>query len=84
MQKLVGFGDLRTSNIVSRIADEEIAHVAVGLYWFLYICQKMNRVPCSTFKGFPGLQCYKLNRIAAFQLLVNLPCLCACRLVDGV
>ncbi|KAG9138452.1 hypothetical protein Leryth_012728 [Lithospermum erythrorhizon] len=50
VQKLVGFGDLRTSNIVARIADEEIAHVAVGLYWFLYVCQKMNCAPCSTFK----------------------------------
>lgn len=52
MQKLVGFGDCRTSSIVERIADEEVAHVAVGVYWFVDACRKMGRVPCSTFKGF--------------------------------
>lgn len=51
MQKLIGFGDLRTSNIVAKIAAEELAHVAVGLYWFLSVCQKMGRAPCPTFKG---------------------------------
>ncbi|XP_044465467.1 uncharacterized protein HI_0077 isoform X2 [Mangifera indica] len=50
VQKLIGFGDHRTSNIVARIADEEVAHVAVGVYWFLSVCQKMDRAPCSTFK----------------------------------
>ena len=48
---MVGFGDHRTSSIVARIAEEEIAHVAVGVYWFNSICHKMNRAPCSTFKG---------------------------------
>lgn len=52
MQKLVGFGDLRTSKIVARIADEEVAHVAVGVYWFVDVCQKMGCTPCSAFKGF--------------------------------
>lgn len=51
MQKLVGFGDNRTSKIVARIAEEEVAHVAVGLYWFLSVCQKMGCAPDSTFKG---------------------------------
>ncbi|XP_068664106.1 uncharacterized protein [Aristolochia californica] len=50
VQKLMGFGDHRTSNIVSKIAEEEVAHVAVGVYWFLSVCKKMGRVPCSTFK----------------------------------
>ncbi|XP_062152808.1 uncharacterized protein LOC133861111 isoform X3 [Alnus glutinosa] len=50
VQKLVGFGDLRTSNVVARIADEEVAHVAVGVHWFVSVCQKMGRAPCSTFK----------------------------------
>lgn len=50
VKKLVGFGDCRTSNIVARIADEEIAHVAVGVFWFTSVCQKMGRPPCSTFK----------------------------------
>lgn len=51
MQKLVGFGDNRTSKIVARIADEEVAHVAVGVYWFVYVCQKLGCEPDSTFKG---------------------------------
>lgn len=51
MKKLIGFGDHRTSDIVTRIADEEVAHVAVGVYWFVLVCQKMERAPCSTFKG---------------------------------
>lgn len=50
MQKLTGFGDHRTSSIVARIADEEVAHVAVGVFWFISVCQKMGRMPCSTFK----------------------------------
>jgi uncharacterized ferritin-like protein (DUF455 family) len=51
VKKLIGFGDHRTSNIVARIADEEVAHVAVGVFWFVSVCQKMGRAPCSTFKG---------------------------------
>ncbi|XXG90155.1 hypothetical protein AAC387_Pa12g1984 [Persea americana] len=50
VQKLVGFGDHRTSNVVAKIAEEEVAHVAVGVFWFLSVCQKMGRVPCTTFK----------------------------------
>ncbi|XP_050205710.1 uncharacterized protein LOC126655530 [Mercurialis annua] len=50
VQKLIGFGDSRTSKIVARIADEEVAHVAVGVYWFVSVCQKLGRPPCSTFK----------------------------------
>ncbi|CAN0896711.1 Signaling peptide TAXIMIN 1 [Linum grandiflorum] len=50
VQKMIGFGDNRTSKIVARISQEEVAHVAVGVYWFFSVCQKMNRAPCSTFK----------------------------------
>ncbi|KAK4769492.1 hypothetical protein SAY86_027642 [Trapa natans] len=50
VQKLVGFGDLRTSKIVGRIADEEVAHVAVGVDRFISICQRTGRPPSSTFK----------------------------------
>ncbi|VFQ84114.1 unnamed protein product [Cuscuta campestris] len=46
VQKLIGFGDHRTADIVARIAAEEVAHVAVGVYWFSSVCQKMNRPPC--------------------------------------
>lgn len=51
MQKLVGFGDLRTSEIVARIADEEVAHVAVGVHWFVSVCHKLGCTPSSAFKG---------------------------------
>lgn len=51
VQKLVGFGDHRTSDIVAKIAEEEVAHVAVGVFWFLFVCQKMGRTPCATFRG---------------------------------
>ncbi|KAF8086340.1 hypothetical protein N665_0629s0047 [Sinapis alba] len=50
VKRLMGFGDHRTSKIVAKIADEEIAHVAVGVDWFLSVCQNMNRAPCPTFK----------------------------------
>ncbi|CAL1389690.1 unnamed protein product [Linum trigynum] len=50
VQRLVGFGDNQTSKIVARIAEEEVAHVAVGVYWFVSVCQKLNRPPSSTFK----------------------------------
>lgn len=50
VKRLMGFGDHRTSNIVAKIAEEEVAHVAVGVDWFLSVCQKMNRAPCPTFK----------------------------------
>ncbi|XP_057796239.1 uncharacterized protein LOC131012315 [Salvia miltiorrhiza] len=49
VNKLTGFGDHRTSNIVAKIADEEVAHVAVGVYWFVSICQKLGRAPASAF-----------------------------------
>ncbi|XP_004303164.1 PREDICTED: uncharacterized protein LOC101302178 [Fragaria vesca subsp. vesca] len=50
VQKLVGFGDLRTSEIVARIADEEVTHVAVGVHWFVSVCQKLGCAPSSAFK----------------------------------
>ncbi|KAG4128107.1 hypothetical protein ERO13_D09G001900v2 [Gossypium hirsutum] len=65
VKKMVGFGDHRTSTIVARIAEEEIAHVAVGVYWFMFICHKMNRAPCSTFKEL--LQEYNLELKGPFN-----------------
>ncbi|XP_048233337.1 uncharacterized protein HI_0077 [Ricinus communis] len=50
VQKLIGFGDSKTSKIVARISDEEVAHVAVGVYWFISVCQKVGCPPSSTFK----------------------------------
>ncbi|XP_052477282.1 uncharacterized protein LOC105798024 isoform X1 [Gossypium raimondii] len=75
VKKMVGFGDHRTSTIVARIAEEEIAHVAVGVYWFMFICHKMNRAPCSTFKGLVAFYhfktgfVFKFNSIQALQYL---------------
>lgn len=36
---------------MARVAEEELAHVSVGLYWFLKVCQMMGREPGDTFKG---------------------------------
>lgn len=38
---------------MARVAEEELAHVSVGLYWFLKVCQMMGRDPGDTFKGLP-------------------------------
>ncbi|KAJ3701198.1 hypothetical protein LUZ61_004903 [Rhynchospora tenuis] len=50
VQKLVGCGDHRSSQIVAKIAEEEVAHVAVGVHWFANVCKQLGRIPCSTFK----------------------------------
>lgn len=50
VQKLIGFGDCKTSKVVAKIAEEEVAHVAVGVYWFVGVCQQMGRAPCPTFR----------------------------------
>lgn len=50
VKKLVSSGDHRSSDIVAKVADEEVAHVAVGVFWFLIVCQKMGRTPCAAFK----------------------------------
>ncbi|PWZ33317.1 hypothetical protein Zm00014a_000502 [Zea mays] len=50
VQRLSGFGDHRSADIVARVAEEELAHVSVGLYWFLKVCQMMGREPGDTFK----------------------------------
>lgn len=48
---MIGFGDRRTSSIVAKIANEEVAHVAVGVYWFVFVCQKMGCTPGAAFAG---------------------------------
>lgn len=67
VQKLVGFGDHRTSEIVAKIAEEEVAHVAVGVFWFLLVCQKMGRTPSAAFKGIKLLTFCKRNDISIYQ-----------------
>lgn len=50
VQKLIDFWDHRTSKIVSKIADEEVGHVVVGVFWFVSVCEKMGRTICNTFR----------------------------------
>ncbi|XP_031481570.1 uncharacterized protein LOC116251433 isoform X1 [Nymphaea colorata] len=50
VKRLVGFGDNRTSSIVAKISEEEVAHVAVGMFWFLRVCEKLGRMPDISFK----------------------------------
>lgn len=69
MKRLMGFGDHRTSNIVAKIAEEEVAHVAVGVDWFLSVCQKMNRAPCPTFKG-TDIQLFSCMLTCSFYTIV--------------
>lgn len=76
MQRLVGFGDLQTSNIVARIADEEVAHVAVGVHWFVDVCRKMDRAPGVAFKGlvdflFPCLYSTLFSQLLRHEKTLN-------------
>ncbi|MCO5549858.1 hypothetical protein L7F22_003332 [Adiantum nelumboides] len=48
--RLVGWGDARSASIVNQIAEEELAHVAVGVSWFLTVCKMIDRVPDTTFR----------------------------------
>ncbi|CAN6444246.1 unnamed protein product [Victoria cruziana] len=50
VKRLIGFGDNRSSRIVARISEEEVAHVAVGMFWFLRVCEKLGRMPDISFK----------------------------------
>jgi uncharacterized ferritin-like protein (DUF455 family) len=51
-EKLRGFGDTRTADIVDRISTEEMAHVAVGVAWFVRICEELDRNPELTFQQY--------------------------------
>lgn len=44
-ERLVGLGDNRTASIVARIAEEEKAHVAVGVSWFKALCATIDAEP---------------------------------------
>ena len=47
--RLVGWGDNRSAAIVAKIAEEERAHVGVGVAWFSAICGAEGVDPGSTF-----------------------------------
>jgi hypothetical protein len=42
VSRLVGGGDMRSAAIVARIAEEESAHVAVGVAWFRRLCAALG------------------------------------------
>eukprot|EP00850_Spirogloea_muscicola_P003598 SM000014S00386 [mRNA] locus=s14:990642:992916:- [translate_table: standard] len=50
-ERLTGLGDARSAAIVRRIAQEELAHVAVGVDWFLHICKRIGADPGASFRG---------------------------------
>jgi hypothetical protein len=48
--RLVGWGDNRTAAIVAAIAEEERAHVAVGVAWFGAVCGALGLDPGPEFR----------------------------------
>jgi uncharacterized ferritin-like protein (DUF455 family) len=51
VERLMGFGDARSASIAKHIAEEEVAHVAVGVSWFLSVCKQLGMNPASRFQG---------------------------------
>ena len=49
-ERLVGWGDNRTAAIVAQIAEEEKAHVAVGVAWFRWICSALGVDPGAAYR----------------------------------
>lgn len=49
-ERLVGWGDNISAAIVARIAEEERAHVAVGVAWFHAVCAAQGLPPEGTFR----------------------------------
>ena len=62
-ERLVGWGDVRSASIVNQISEEELAHVAVGVSWFLTVCKMMKKTPSTAFKGIfhASLESYLLS-----------------------
>lgn len=50
VQKLKSAGDEMAASILETIAREEIPHVAVGVKWFDYICERRSLDPARTFQ----------------------------------
>ncbi|KAL6770321.1 hypothetical protein ACKKBG_A34500 [Auxenochlorella protothecoides x Auxenochlorella symbiontica] len=51
VDRLVGLGDARSAAIVRRIAQEETAHVAVGVVWFRGVCAALGADPGHAFRA---------------------------------
>ena len=50
-ERLVGSGDTRSASMTKRIAEEEVAHVAVGVAWFVDVCKRLGLDPADRFQG---------------------------------
>ncbi len=48
--KLRGVGDDRSADILRIIHDEEIRHVAVGMRWFRFVCERNGAEPAGTYR----------------------------------
>ncbi|GAQ81095.1 hypothetical protein KFL_000700310, partial [Klebsormidium nitens] len=51
VDRLKEMGDARSALIVDKIAEEELAHVAVGVTWFLHVCRRSGVDPGESFQG---------------------------------
>ena len=50
VKRLRANGDDATADIMARIGEEEIDHVAAGVRWFEYVCNQRSLDPITTFK----------------------------------
>jgi uncharacterized ferritin-like protein (DUF455 family) len=41
-KRMLGMGDKVSSAIVSKIAEEEVAHVSIGVKWFVHECERTD------------------------------------------
>uniref|UniRef100_A0A061SKE7 DUF455-domain-containing protein n=1 Tax=Tetraselmis sp. GSL018 TaxID=582737 RepID=A0A061SKE7_9CHLO len=57
VEKMVGWGDNRSSAIVEQISIEEKAHVAVGVAWFNRMCEALDQEPEVEFRDTMGRLC---------------------------
>jgi uncharacterized ferritin-like protein (DUF455 family) len=48
--KIAQAGDIQAANILDIILRDEIGHVAIGNYWFNYLCQQRDLDPITTFE----------------------------------
>jgi uncharacterized ferritin-like protein (DUF455 family) len=51
IDKLRSVGDDRSAEILQTIHDEEIGHVAAGVRWFRFVCERRGRDPAATYRA---------------------------------
>lgn len=49
VQRFRKLNDIDSDSIISRNYSEEIGHVACGVRWFKYLCERENKDPVPTF-----------------------------------